>query len=88
MTGASGRNSRYIRNDADGRKQLYDIQEDPLQQRNLVKKPPKIRNELATKPNEHLAHSSREVDENRTVTQTDIEDGEVRDRLQDSYYLE
>jgi arylsulfatase len=79
---------RYIRNDVDGREELYDIREDPDEQHNIMNDQPGIREEVASRLDDHLDHASRAVGRDRDVVRAEIDDEGVQDRLQDLGYLE
>jgi len=79
---------RYIRNDADERVELYDVQNDPAEQNDLADELPDTRDELARILDDHLSHPGRDTGSDRDVTQADIEEEGVQDRLRDLGYLE
>ena len=79
---------RYIRNDRMQREELYDVQQDPDQMKDVSADQPEVRADLAMVLDEHLAAPGREAGSDRDVTRAEIQDEEVQSRLQDLGYLE
>jgi len=79
---------RYIRDDGANREELYDVTEDPDQERNVADDRPDVRGRLADMIEEHLASERRDVGPDRDVARAGINDEGVQDRLRDLGYME
>jgi arylsulfatase len=78
---------RYIRDDTADEELLFDHESDPDEQRDVLADFPEVGERLADRLDAHVTTDGRSVGPQRDVTQKDIEDREVQDRLEDLGYL-
>ncbi|WP_132057812.1 sulfatase [Halorussus amylolyticus] len=78
---------RYIRDDTRNEELLFDHETDPSEQQDVLSDNPEVGERLAERLRLHTAADGRSVGRGRDVTKTEIEDGEVQDRLKDLGYL-
>lgn len=78
---------RYIRDDTTDEELLFDHESDPDEQRDVLADFPEVGERLADRLDAHVTTDGRSVGPQRDVTQKDIEDREVQDRLEDLGYL-
>lgn len=78
---------RYIRDDTADKELLFDHENDPDEQRDVLAEFPEVSERLSDRLDEHVTTDGRSAGPQRDVTQKDIEDGEVQDRLEDLGYL-
>jgi hypothetical protein len=64
------------------------LTDDPNQQRNRVDEFPLVSSDLADRLETHVTRTARQERSDRSVTQRDINDGDVRNRLEELGYLE
>lgn len=80
-------NHRYIRNEVEGHEGLYDVRMTIDEQKDIGPECPHLRRELAGALDNHLSHPQRKIGSERDVSQADIEDLDVRERLRNLGYL-
>jgi hypothetical protein len=78
---------RYIRDDTIDEELLFDHESDPDEQRDVLAEYPEVGGRLADRLDAHVTTEGRSVGSQRDVTQKNIEDKEVQDRLEDLGYL-
>ncbi|RLM97573.1 sulfatase [Haloarcula sp. Atlit-7R] len=78
---------RYVRDDTADEELLFDHENDPDEQRDVLADFPEVGDRLADRLDAHVTTDGRSVGPQRDVTQKDIEDREVQDRLEDLGYL-
>jgi arylsulfatase len=78
---------RYVRDDTADEELLLDHENDPDEQRDVLADFPEVGDRLADRLDAHVTTDGRSVGPQRDVTQKDIEDREVQDRLEDLGYL-
>lgn len=79
---------KYILDETKGTEELYDLDDDPDEQHDVIEDYPEVHEQFATRLEEHVSTDSRSVGPDCEITQQEIENEMVKDRLKDLGYLD